>query len=179
MGVEAEEGGGGGQGGGGTRRKGACSEHSSGRRNRKGRPRGPIKRGGKSGRERRRRAPEGGTCRNCLQGGRGSSPEENEDLPDFSPERAHLLLQGVYAYFLHHNNRLHLDGRVLYDAVWKRRWRRLAAQLDIWYATPSGAVERQFTAILAAEFQGVLNVILSSERPLVFVHAIITKTLGV
>ena len=43
--------------------------------------------------------------------------EENADLPDFTPERAHLLLQGVYGDYPHHNNGLHLDGRVADDAI--------------------------------------------------------------
>ena len=37
-------------------------------------------------------------------------PEENLDLPGFTLERAHLLLQGVCGDYLHHNDRLHLDG---------------------------------------------------------------------
>ena len=31
-------------------------------------------------------------------------PEENAYLPGFCPENAHLLLQGVYGDFLHHND---------------------------------------------------------------------------
>ena len=76
--------------------------------------------------------------------------EENADLPDFTLERSHLLLQGVYGYFPHQNDGSHLDERVAGDAIWQRRWRRLAAQSTIWYATPSGAVERRSMAILAA-----------------------------
>ena len=48
-----------------------------------------------------------------------------------------------------------------------------------WYTTPSGAVGRQFTAILAAERRGVLARSWNSERPLVFAHIVLTKTLGV
>ena len=44
-------------------------------------------------------------------GGGVLPPEKNADLPDFTPERVHLLLQGVYGDFLHHNNGSHLDGR--------------------------------------------------------------------
>ena len=43
--------------------------------------------------------------------------EENTDLPDFTPERANLLLQGVYGDYLHHNNGLHLDGGVADEAI--------------------------------------------------------------
>ena len=35
-------------------------------------------------------------------GGGVPPPEENTDLPGFTPERAHLLLQGVYGDYLHH-----------------------------------------------------------------------------
>ena len=80
-----------------------------------------------------------------------TSPEENVDLPGFTPERAHLFLQGVYGDFPHHNDESHLDRGIADDAVWQRCWRRLAAQSASWYATPSGAVGRRFTAILAAE----------------------------
>ena len=44
---------------------------------------------------------------------------------------------------------------------------------------PSGAVGRRFTAILAAERRGVLGRTWKSERPLVFSHIFLTKTLGV
>ena len=47
------------------------------------------------------------------------------------------------------------------------------------YATPSGAVGRCFTAILAAEWRGFIGRSWNSERPLVFAHIILTKTLGV
>ena len=43
-------------------------------------------------------------------GGGTTPPEENTDLLKFYPERAHLLLQGVYGDFPHHNNGLHLEG---------------------------------------------------------------------
>ena len=53
-------------------------------------------------------------------GGGLPPPEENAVLPDFTLERAHLLLREVYGDFPHHNNRSHLDGGVTYDALWKR-----------------------------------------------------------
>ena len=90
-------------------------------------------------------------------GGDATPPEENADFPVFYPERAHLLLQGVYGDFLHHNDGLHLDGGIADNAAWQRRWRRLAAQSASWYATPSGAVGRRFMAVLAAEWWGVIS----------------------
>ena len=87
-------------------------------------------------------------------GGDATPPEENADLLGFTPERAHLLLQGVYGDFPHHNDGSHLDGGISDDAAWQRCWRQLAAQSASWYATPYGAVGRRFTEILAAEWRG-------------------------
>ena len=84
--------------------------------------------------------------------GGGRAPlEENVALPDFTPESAHLLLQGVYGDYLYHNNRSQLDGVVADESIWQRPWRHLSVQLAIWYATPSGAVGSRFTTILGAE----------------------------
>ena len=105
-------------------------------------------------------------------------PEENADLPDFTPESAHLLLQGVYGDYPHQNGALHLKGGVVYDALLKLHWRCLAAQLSSWYNTPSGVVGCRFTVILASEWWGVLVRTWNSERPLVFAHSVLTKMLG-
>ena len=79
-------------------------------------------------------------------------PKENKDLPDFTPERARLLLQGVYGDLPHHNDGSHLGRGVTDDAVWQRCWCWLSAQLASWYATHLVAVGHRFTAILAAEW---------------------------
>ena len=100
--------------------------------------------------------PRGAPVEVIRVGGRLSPSEENADLPDFTPECAHLLLWEVYGDLLHHNDGLQLDRRVADDAIWQRRWIQLAEQSDSWYATPSGAVGRRFTAILAAEWRGFL-----------------------
>ena len=95
--------------------------------------------------------PQGGhRWRWSAWGGTCPHPEENADLPEFTPERAHLLLQRVYGDFLHHNDGLHLDRGIADNALWQRCWRRLVEQLASWYDTPSGAVGRRFTAILAS-----------------------------
>ena len=101
------------------------------------------------------------------------------DLPEFTPDLAHLLLQGVYRDLLHHNDRSHLYGGVLDKAVWQRCWRRLAVYLASWYATPSGAVGCWLMAILAAEWRGVLRRTWYSKIPLVFSHVVLMKMLGV
>ena len=112
-------------------------------------------------------------------GGHAIPPEENADLLGFTPEHAHLLLQGVYGDFLHHSDRLHLDRGISDNAAWKRRWHRIAAQSASCYDTPSGAVGHHFTEILAAGWRGVLAWSWNSERTLVFAHVFLTKTLGV
>ena len=111
-------------------------------------------------------------------GGDATPPEENAELLGFTPERMHLLLQAVYGDFPHQNDGAHLDGGIADDTVWQRCWRRLAAQSASWHATPSGAVGRRFTEILAAECRGVLNRIWRFERPLVFSHVVLTKKFG-
>ena len=77
--------------------------------------------------------------------------EENTDLPNYTPEIAHLLLRGVYGDYPHHKDGLHLDRGVAYNAIWQRCWHRLDAQSASWYATSSGAVGRRIMAILASE----------------------------
>ena len=84
-------------------------------------------------------------------------PEENADLPDFTPESAHLFLQGVYGDYPHHNDGSHMDGGVVDDAIWQCHWYRIDMQLASWYATPYGTVGSRFMAIMAEEWQGVLR----------------------
>ena len=105
--------------------------------------------------------------------------EENADLPNFTPESVHLMLQGIYGDYPHQNEGSHLDGGVADNAIWQCCWRRLAAQSDSRYATPSGVVGRQFTAILAEEWRGVLGRIWNSKRPLIFSHVVLRKMLSV
>ena len=114
----------------------------------------------------------------CVGGG-FSPPEENADLPDFTPERAHLLLREVNVDFPHQNNGSPLDGVVGDDTIWQRRWRRLAAQSASWYATPTGVLRHRFTAISDVEWQGLIELSWKYERPLVFAHVVLTKMLGV
>ena len=106
-------------------------------------------------------------------------PEKNADLPEFTPGCVHLLLREVYEDFPHHNDRSHLDGVFTYNAIWKRRWHRLAAQSASWYAMPSGSVGRRFTAILAVEWHGILGRSWNNKRPLVFTHVVLMNILSV
>ena len=51
-----------------------------------------------------------------MWGGCAPPPEENADLLDFTPEHTHLLLQGVYGDFPHHNDGSHLNRGVTDNA---------------------------------------------------------------
>ena len=66
-------------------------------------------------------------------------------------------MREVYGNFTHHNDGSHLDGGVADDAIWQCRWLRLAAHSDTWYAMPTVSVGRRFMAILAVEWQGVIE----------------------
>ena len=89
-----------------------------------------------------------------------------------------MFLREVYGDFPHHNDGTNLTGGVPDDATCKSRWRRIAAQSASWYSTPPGKEGRWLTAVLTAEWQGVLDRKWNSERPLVFAHVVFTKTLG-
>ena len=94
-------------------------------------------RGAEEGEEEDRDTPRGALVEVTCVGGDATPPEENTDLLGFHPERAHLLLQGVYGDFMYHLNGSHLDGGIVDDAAKQRRRRRLAVQSASWYAAPS------------------------------------------
>ena len=102
--------------------------------------------------------PRGATGEVVRVGGGGlPPPEANSNIPDFNPERAHLLLLEVYGGFPRHNDGSHLGGVVMDDALWQSCWRPLAVQLASWYAMPTGSVGPSFTSILSVEWQGVIG----------------------
>ena len=70
---------------------------------------------------------------------------------------AHLLLWEVYRDFLHHNDGTHPSVGFLDNTNWQSRWRWIAAQSASWYSTLLGKVGHRFTAVLTAEWQGVLD----------------------
>ena len=104
--------------------------------------------------------------------------EEGGDLQGFTHVRAHLSLWEVYGDFLHHNNGTDLSGGDPDNTTWKIHWRRLYVQSTSWYSTPPGKVGSWFTAVLAAEWRGVIDWKWNSERTLIFAHAVLTKTRG-
>ena len=55
---------------------------------------------------------------------------------------------------------------------------KLAVQYSRWYSTPPGNVGSQFTTVLAAEWLGVIGQKWNYERPHVFTHVVLTKTLS-
>ena len=78
--------------------------------------------------DRDRDTPRGAYVEVFRVGGGVPPPEKNSDLPDFTPESAHLLLWGVYGDYLNHNNGSHLYGGVVDDVIYQRCWRRLYTQ---------------------------------------------------
>ena len=85
------------------------------------------------------------------------SMEEGTDLQGFTPARAHLSLWEVYGELPYHNGGTHLAEGVPDNATWQSRWRWLDAQSYSWYSMPPGKVGHRFTAVLAAEWRGVLD----------------------
>ena len=91
---------------------------------------------------------------------------------------SHLSLREVYRDFTHHKYGTHLAGGVLDNVICQIYWCWLAAQSAIWYSTPPCKVRRRFTAVLAAEWRGVLNDKWNSDKPIVFSYVVLTRTLG-
>ena len=85
--------------------------------------------------------------------GGGDDPplEENAYFLEFYPNKAHLLLKGVYGDCPNNNGGYQLGGGFPDDAIFHHRWRRLTMQLSIWYVTPYESVGQQFTEILSEE----------------------------
>ena len=65
--------------------------------------------GAEEGGERYKEIPWGAPVEFTHVGEDATPPAENADLPGFTPDRANLLLQGVYGDFPHHNDGAHLD----------------------------------------------------------------------
>ncbi|WP_288991947.1 hypothetical protein [uncultured Marinobacter sp.] len=63
--------------------------------------------------------------------------------------------------------------------AWQRRWRRIADLPTTHYSVPKGRVGRRFVGLLAKEFDGVRARTWNSERPLVFVAAVLQTAPGV
>ena len=112
-------------------------------------------------------------------GGGLPTPEKNMDLPNFTPECVHLLLQGVYGDFPHHSDESQLDRGVADEAIWQRHWHLLDTQSASWYSTAKVEVGRRFMAILFEEWKEVLDHSWDFNRPLFFTHVVLTKTLSV
>ena len=112
-------------------------------------------------------------------GGEATPPEENADLLGFTPERAHLLFQGVYGDFPHHNHGRIWTGEsqtMLHVSVAGARL--LRNQLA---GTPR-PLERWGDASWKSwrlNGGGVLNSSWDSDIPHVFAHVVLTKALGI
>ncbi|KAI2506100.1 hypothetical protein MHU86_8331 [Fragilaria crotonensis] len=107
------------------------------------------------------------------------TPDAGADLPGYFVTAADRLLDSAYGDHVHDNAGTHLHGGFSDDALWQRRWRRMAQIATTRYQAPAGRVGRRFIAILTSEFRGVRERRWNSERPLVFVATVLQTTQGV
>ena len=107
------------------------------------------------------------------------TPDAGADLPGYGVTAADRLLDSAYGDHVHDNAGTHLQGGFSDDALWQRRWRRMAQIATTRYQAPAGRVGRRFIATLTSEFRGVRERRWNSERPLVFVATVLQTTQGV
>ncbi|KAI2504762.1 hypothetical protein MHU86_9698 [Fragilaria crotonensis] len=107
------------------------------------------------------------------------TPDAGADLPGYFVTAADRLLDAAYGDHVHDNAGTHLHGDFSDDALWQRRWRKMAQIATTRYQAPAGRVGRRFIAILTSEFRGVRERRWNSERPLVFVATVLQTTQGV
>ena len=108
-----------------------------------------------------------------------ASPREKvDDLLEFVPSRAHLLLEEVYGDHLYHNIEMHLDRGMVEDSLWYHCCHRLDIHSSRFYSMSPGEVGKCFMVTLVEEWQGVLDQRWNSKRPLIFAHVIWTKKMG-
>ena len=107
------------------------------------------------------------------------TPDAGADLPGYTVTAADRLLDAAFGDHAHDNDGTHLHGGFSDDALWQRRWRRMAQIATTRYQAPAGRVGRRFLAILTSEFRGVRERLWNSERPLVFVATVLQTTPGV
>ena len=106
-------------------------------------------------------------------------PDTDADLPGYLVTEADRLLDTVLGDHVHDNDGTHLRGGIANDAIWQRRWKRMAQLATTRYQVPPGKVGRRFITVLVHEFRGVRERLWNSERPLVYVATILQTTPGV
>ena len=75
--------------------------------------------------------------------------ETDSKMQDLTAANKKLL--AVFGDTIHHNNGKHLDGGIVDDAQWQKRWKMVVStNLPLWY-TPKEKVGRQFVQLLASE----------------------------
>ncbi|KAI2510018.1 hypothetical protein MHU86_4444 [Fragilaria crotonensis] len=85
------------------------------------------------------------------------TPDAGADLPGYFVTAADRLLDSAYGDHVHDNAGTHLQGGFSDDALWQRRWRRMAQIATTRYQAPAGRVGRRFIAILTSEFRGRMD----------------------
>lgn len=107
------------------------------------------------------------------------TPDEGADLPGYVLSPADRLLDTLYGDHVHPNDGCHLAGGVDDDHHWRSRWKRLVQHSPTRYSVPKGRVGRRFLSILTREFQSVRERHWNSERPMVFIAAVLQRGDGV
>ncbi|KAL3795565.1 hypothetical protein ACHAWO_009861 [Cyclotella atomus] len=88
-------------------------------------------------------------------------------------------LLGVYGDTIHQNDGIHLDGGIVDDLLWQRRWRKVVSTpLSLWYA-PKGKIGRAFVEQLTKEWRGVRERHWNSEKPLIFAAVVLRRKASV
>ena len=68
------------------------------------------------------------------------TPDAGADLPGYVVTAADRLLDTAIGDHVHDNAGIHLDGGVATNALWQRRWRRMAQLSTTRYQAPAGKV---------------------------------------
>ena len=106
--------------------------------------------------------------------------EQNElpigDLPGYDITAVDRKLMEVYGDYVHQNDGAHLDGGVMDDDVWQKRWKSLASLPRIHYHIPSGKVGRRYVTMLSTELEGIVSRKWNSERFIVFQMVVLQKS---
>jgi len=89
----------------------------------------------------------------------------------------HKLI-AVYGNTMHRNDGRHLTGGIDDDALWQRRYDKVAANSHGMYFPPKGAIGKEVVTTYAAELEGVRKRHWNSKRPLCFLACVLRRRPG-
>merc|ERR1711884_89602 len=122
---------------------------------------------------------EGENPKNCNAEAKIFPGEDGADLQGYELTEADRLLDSVYGNHAHANNGTHLNGGILDDRKWQKRWKKVVQVSSHWFKVPQGRTEQRFLSLLTEEVKGVRERKWNSERPLVFVVVVLQTDSGV